>query len=357
MAEKTPKPGAKPKSGNRPSKGRDGSSNNGGGSSRGESSDPRGQPEASKSEGHRRPRLQVGHSYSEEVKGKKVAPEVEDFDPEVVASVNKRLGLPENKEPVIMDHYFREKDRTTKFGQLTTWFSLGERGTYLGGGHFPAGWRPVYVHVLIRHGSRWPTKKAWDRIKTAVQKLKFAGQGKASKKGKGPEMKVQYKMLSQYKMEMTYEILVPHGHAELEHAGQTLHWAYQDLFDEFPPAFQRVDKTRMNESHKAFRKGYMSAFWNPPVALPWAEIARASPQTEEGEKSASAMVKKMVNAWRNVFLPPITNRLNEELHMPNDVNKRLTDDDTLSIMEIIAFEYAVEKKLPEWHEIFTDREW
>lgn len=146
------------------------------------------------------------------------------------------------------------------------------------------------------------------------------------------------------------------GETELYMAGTVLLWNYMTLFDSSPPAFQRVDKLRMEQSYKAFLKGYRnSGRWNPPMPKRNEDVTSQGSEVTEAETVASTVVKDKVRPWRETFLPEITERLNKGLVMAS--GHHLDNDDALSIMELCAFLYARDWDLPVWHNIFTEQDW
>lgn len=71
-------------------------------------------------------------------------PLVSSMDPEIVRKVEQMVEEAKRKwDEHYGDHISRAKDITTKFGQLTSWYSRRNDGAYMGTMDYPKGWKPA----------------------------------------------------------------------------------------------------------------------------------------------------------------------------------------------------------------------
>ncbi|KAI9459508.1 histidine phosphatase superfamily [Lactarius psammicola] len=197
------------------------------------------------------------------------------------------------------------------------------------------------VHVLQRHGSRWPTSNAAARCKSAVDKLKRV-----------KDYEEDYLVfLKNFTWDLGENDLLPLGAKQSFDAGVTAFHRYAHIVsDDNPPFVRATDSTRVVDSAANWTAGFNAASHNAikasvdlilpesvrhtslrvsgnPLMAPQGNLTlddNMCPNAGDGDAESGR--------WLAIYAPPITERLNAAAPGAD-----LTDEDTYNLMSLCAF--------------------
>lgn len=216
----------------------------------------------------------------------------------------------------------------------------------------PQGCAVSMVNILQRHGARYPTTGAGEKIAASLAKLKLVHSIT------DPSL--------QFVPNFTYSFvgnqLVPFGRAQSYISGQIIAKKYAALGT---TSFVRAaDKARIVESSRWWRQGFegrpfetdLGDLPQPDLAIP---ISVTSNNTLGVKTCVAAMELKPSpgsiagREWLSTFAPPTTRRLNRALPGAN-----LTDSDIPNLMSLCGFDTAARNGTASpWCNVFTHQEW
>ncbi|KAI0355437.1 phytase [Trametes cingulata] len=190
------------------------------------------------------------------------------------------------------------------------------------------------VHILQRHGARFPTSGAAARIQTAVGKLK------AAEDYTDP--------LLSFVQNVTYSLglddLVPFGAAQSFDAGKQAFERYASLISADHLPFVRASSSdRVVASATNWTAGFAAASTDRFRPILSVVLSEAGNDTLDDNMCPSAgSSDPQTNQWLATFAPPMTARLNAGAPGAN-----LSDTDTYNLLTLCPFEtVANEKRSP-----------
>ncbi|KAI0758130.1 phytase [Fomes fomentarius] len=199
------------------------------------------------------------------------------------------------------------------------------------------------VHIIQRHGARFPTSGAGARIKNAVSKLKsveeYADPLLAFLKG--------------YTYDLGEADLVPLGATQSFQSGQEAFWRYRSLLSEKQQPFLRSSGgQRVVDSATNWTAGFAAASGHhfiPVVSVVLSEADNANNTLDDNMCSSAGDSDPQTDAWLATFAPPMTARLNAGAPGAN-----LTDTDTYNLLSLCAFDTVAHERRSDWCSIYEE---
>ncbi|KAI9446252.1 phytase [Lactarius indigo] len=180
------------------------------------------------------------------------------------------------------------------------------------------------VHVLQRHGTRWPTSNAAAKCKSAVNKLKRV-----------KDYEEDYLLfLKNFTWDLGENDLLPLGAEQSFDAGITAFHRYAHIVsNDNPPFVRAASSTRVVDSATNWTAGFNVASHNAIKANVDLILPESGNLTLDDNMCPSAGDGDAESGrWLATYAPPITRRLN--LAAPG---ADLTDKDTYNLMSLCAF--------------------
>ena len=224
----------------------------------------------------------------------------------------------------------------------------------------PEGCDISFAQVLSRHGARFPTASKSASYNATIQKIKsnvskFTG---------------RYAFLANYEYPLGANDLTTFGQQEMANSGIRYYSRYQGLTRNLTPFVRATSEARVLASAQYFNKGYhqarladknSTAFDEYPYPITIISEAVGSNNTlshglctnfEDGPDSQIGDNAQSI--WREIFTPPITARLNDNLRGAN-----LTAVDTIMIMDLCPFSTIASTtgEISPFCGLFMEHEW
>ncbi|KAI0072417.1 acid phosphatase, partial [Panus rudis PR-1116 ss-1] len=221
-----------------------------------------------------------------------------------------------------------------QWGQYSPWFPAEEYPPP------PESCELVQVHVLQRHGARYPNSD--DEYDKSVGRLLKAKEFKDSK----------LDFLRAYEYELDEEELSAFGAAQSFESGQQSYRRYSSLVTQRNLPFVRAaGKSRVIDSARNWTVGFAAAShqrYNPTVDVIIPEdqnntLHNDCPNATDGTKEKQT--------WLHVFAPPIAKRLSQAAK-----GAKVSDEDVFNLMAMCPFETIANQRPSEFCSLFTDDE-
>ncbi|KAI0327286.1 phosphoglycerate mutase-like protein [Cubamyces sp. BRFM 1775] len=264
-------------------------------------------------------------------------------------------ALNRNKSAAASDSHF---DIFKHWGNLSPWFSV-ERGSFGvdSGPEAPETCRVTGLHLLHRHGARYPTQWA-----------SFGGPANFSARlhnaADGWTASGDLEFMNNWTYKLGEEILTPFGRQQLFDLGVSMRMKYGFLLKNFTesntiPVFRTESQDRMLASAMNFALGFFGypfegqyqqsitiedSGYNNTLA-PYAVCPNARDRT----KSDRAI--PYVREWASIYLNDALERLRPQLH-----GYELTIEDVYTLQQMCAYE-TVAIGYSKFCELFTEDEW
>ncbi|KAF7795541.1 hypothetical protein EIP86_006703 [Pleurotus ostreatoroseus] len=204
----------------------------------------------------------------------------------------------------------------------------------------PSGCQINQVH--IRHGARYPTSGATDRIMRAVWKLLSV------KEYKDP----RFKFLKGFSYDLGVDDLVPFGADQSFKAGEEAFMRYSYLIGLDSLPFVRASSAeRVVISALNWTSGFAAAseyIFQPSLSVVLSEAANDTLDDKMCPSAGSSDAQTSV--WLAQYAPPVTKHLNDAAPGAN-----LTDVDTFSLMSLCPFESVAKRRKSEFCTIFESQ--
>ncbi|KAM5542355.1 hypothetical protein V8D89_003814 [Ganoderma adspersum] len=195
----------------------------------------------------------------------------------------------------------------------------------------PKGCSVDQVHILQRHGARYPTSGVGKRIKAAIKKLQSVHKYNDS----------NLTFLKHYKYDLHKNNLVPFGAAQSHQSGQEAFQRYGSLVSKKNPPFVRASSSdRVVDSATNWTAGFSAASGHgkwPVLSVILSESANDTLDNAMCKDVGSSDPQS--NQWLATFAPPLTARLNAAAPGAN-----LTDKDTDSLLAMCALDTVAHEK-------------
>ncbi|EPQ58850.1 phytase, partial [Gloeophyllum trabeum ATCC 11539] len=228
-------------------------------------------------------------------------------------------------------------DNFRDWAQYSPWYAVEEYVTP------PQGCSVTQVNIIQRHGARYPTSGAAQRLTSALAKLQSV------QTYTDPSLR----FLKMFKYDLGTDDLVGLGATQSFEAGQAVYQRYAGLVNESSIPFVRASgSTRVVDSASNWTAGFAHAnggLYAPKVSVIIDESLNDTLDDAMCPKAGSNDAQ--TDAWLSVFAPNITARLNAGAPGAN-----LTDVDTYNIMTLCPFESVAKENTSAFCRLFTDEE-
>ncbi|KAI9057638.1 phytase [Trametes sanguinea] len=205
----------------------------------------------------------------------------------------------------------------------------------------PANCKINQVHILQRHGARYPTSGAATRIEAAIAKLKAAN-------GYTDPLLA---FVDNYTYSLGHDDLVSFGATQSSSAGREAFQRYPFLISERQLPFVRASSSdRVVASANNWTAGFAAAsgFQFQPVLS--VVLSEAGNDTLDDNMCPSAgNSSPQTDQWLATFAPPMTARLNAGAPGAN-----LTDTDTYNLLSLCAFETVATEKRSQFCDVYEE---
>lgn len=239
------------------------------------------------------------------------------------------------------------------WGQYSPYFSAPEGSLDPG---VPKKCEITHVSMLSRHGSRFPTQSKSLAYKELIEQI----QGSVTNYAKG------YEFMKSYRYDLGADDLTPYGQKEMERSGKAFYKRYKKLVKLVTEPFIRASGSdRVIMSAQNFTMGfYNKQGRNASEYLPYVLVL---PEGEDFNNTldhgncaafedgpASNLGNDKKEAWRKIWVTPITERLNKKLPGAN-----LTLEETVFIMDLCPFNTVASSKAKhsKFCRLFSQDEW
>ncbi|KAI0337973.1 phosphoglycerate mutase-like protein [Trametopsis cervina] len=204
----------------------------------------------------------------------------------------------------------------------------------------PAGCRVTQVNIIQRHGARFPTTGASQRILSALHKIQ------AVPAYTSPLLR----FLESYEYGLGTDDLVAYGAAESFDAGREAFTRYEALVDDHRLPFIRSDSSQRDvDSATNWTAGFAAASggaYHPVLALVL-DTATGNNTLDNSQCPAAGTSSSETHTWQSIYLPPITAHLNRAAP-----GAHLTDEDTYNLISICPFETIATGMKSAWCALF-----
>lgn len=244
------------------------------------------------------------------------------------------------------------------WGQYSPYFSIPSEIS----ADVPAGCEVTFAQLLSRHGARDPTASKTISYDNTIRQIhknvrSFAG---------------KYAFLQDYVYNLGADQLTTFGEQEMVNSGIKFYNRYQSLSEQRSPFFRSSGQTRVVESAQNFTQGYHQAWLADPnttapdvFPYPITVISESDGSnntlshglcTDFEDDTDSSIGNDAQAKWVEIFAPPITARLNENLPGAN-----LSVAQTIYMMDLCPFNTVASDigtispfcslfSAPEWHQ-------
>ncbi|PKI84633.1 hypothetical protein MVES1_001878 [Malassezia vespertilionis] len=202
------------------------------------------------------------------------------------------------------------------------------------------------VHLLSRHGARYPTGskeggqyKFGQKVAKARQSGDFKAEGDLS-------------FLNSWNYSLGSEVLVHTGAQELFDSGVKAYLDYAKLLDgyEHKPVIRTTSQSRMLDSARYWTLGFFG--WDAPEKMHLEVLTEDSSQNNTLAPVCNEVYyDDSVNDWIDTYSPPIAKRLNSML-----TGFKISDEDIYNVMTLCGYE-TVSQGYSDFCNIFTKEEW
>ncbi|KAI5466591.1 histidine phosphatase superfamily [Mariannaea sp. PMI_226] len=220
----------------------------------------------------------------------------------------------------------------------------------------PKGCTINFAQALLRHGARYPTSKKSKLYNATLARI----QTSVTQYGKG------YEWIKDYTYNLGSDDLTGFGQDELTESGKIFWQRYKELAKHSEPFIRTSGADRVIMSSYNFTTGFYeaqgrsaSAEMEKILIIPegdgWNNTLSHGlcPAFEDGW--ASVLGDEATKAWRDIFIPSIMKRLNENLPGAN-----LTDEDVIYMMDLCPFNTVNTegaKQTSRFCDLFAKHEW
>lgn len=223
----------------------------------------------------------------------------------------------------------------------------------------PSGCDVTFVQMLSRHGARDPTSSKTTKYNDTVKAI----QSSVTSYGSG------YEFIGDYEYTLGADQLTTFGQLELFNGGLKFYARYEELAQANTPFFRSSGEDRVVESARNWTQGFHQALVAAgrvgSESFPYDILTISEDEGVNNTLSHSLCTNfedgqydeykdNAQGNWTAVFLPNITQRLNDNLPGAN-----ITADQTIYLMDLCPFNTVADDagRLSEWCSLFTADEW
>ncbi|TFY79221.1 hypothetical protein EWM64_g4791 [Hericium alpestre] len=271
----------------------------------------------------------------------------------VLAPVNDVFPL---SRPDTADHKGSKFDVLHQWGNLSPMFSV-DADTF-GLPHssplVPEGCGLTQVHLLHRHGARYPTSSSAPSALAAKVHNATAGKGFTAS---GP-----LAFLNEWTYKLGAEILTPFGRSQLYNLGVGFRVRYGELLKGFTdlPVWRTTSEERMIDSALQFAAGFFGVQWYQGDYHQLVEIEASGynstlapyDQCANANNNISSLGGVQSNKWAAIYTKPTIKRLQKLIKG----NLTLTSADIIGMQQACAYE-TVALGSSSFCSLFTEEEW
>ena len=255
----------------------------------------------------------------------------------------------------VEEGYICQPDISNYWGQYSPYYSVPSDIS----SEVPKDCKITFAQILSRHGARDPTESKSVKYNETIQKIKSNVQ----------HFEGDYTFLADYKYSLGADQLTKFGEQELFNSGMKYYDRYQALTKHLYPFVRASGQDRVVASAENFTQGYIQAALadsgmkiDPDTheIVIISEAAGSNNTLDHGlcksfEDLPSYDIGKLAQeTWQAVFTPPITARLNANLHGAN-----LTSYETIFLMDLCPFDTVASPlgEISPFCSLFTAEEW
>ncbi|KAF2234386.1 phosphoglycerate mutase-like protein [Viridothelium virens] len=191
------------------------------------------------------------------------------------------------------------------------------------------------IQILSRHGERHPIAHQEHRLRQTLNKIHNSVPGKS--------LMGKYQFLADYSYNLEANTLVPWGKQEMARSGRNFFERYRPLTANYTPFIRSTHSPRVVESADQFALGFHQArlafHGSPDPSYPYPKdvISGDHNTLHHGlctafEQGTSKYDIKARDAYFNVFIPPIQQRLDTNL-----MGAKLSEQDAVRMMDLCPF--------------------
>ncbi|KAI0684185.1 phytase [Cytidiella melzeri] len=204
----------------------------------------------------------------------------------------------------------------------------------------PAGCEVTQVNIIQRHGARFPTAGASERILTALNKIQSVTAFTSSR----------LDFLKTYKYNLGTDDLVQYGANESFESGKEIFLRYSELVSSEMLPFVRADISQRDiDSALNWTAGFSAASQHMlnPVLSVVIDVATGNDTLDGSQCPAAGRADKETNEWLSTYAPLITAQLNVDAP-----GAGLTDKDTYNLISLCPFETLATLQKSPWCTLF-----
>ncbi|KXN84944.1 3-phytase A [Leucoagaricus sp. SymC.cos] len=199
------------------------------------------------------------------------------------------------------------------------------------------------VNILKRHGARFPTSSAANRILSGVNKLKSATSFT------NPHLQ----FLANFTYDLGTDVLVPLGALQSYNAGKSVFSRYRRLVGPDNVPFVRASGSeRVVDSATNWTSGFSFASQhklNPVLSVIMSEDPTANNTLDDSGCPLAGDSDDKVNVWVDIYASPIADRLNSQAV---GMNANITATDIDNLISLCPFESVAKQKLSRFCDVF-----
>lgn len=208
------------------------------------------------------------------------------------------------------------------------------------------------VHLLYRHGARYPTDGPHKGPAAFGQRLADVQQSQHAR------VHGELAFLKNWTYQLGTALLVNQGGHDMFQAGSQAYYQYAALLGNVRPVIRTTSQRRMLDSARYWSLGFFGLDAADKVDLEVLEEAKHKNSTlspkytcKNARKKKFKFGRQLAATWKATYLPPITARFQSLTD-----NWTWTDEDVYAMMSLCAFE-TVGLGVSRFCPLFTKREW
>ncbi|KZT40083.1 phosphoglycerate mutase-like protein [Sistotremastrum suecicum HHB10207 ss-3] len=240
------------------------------------------------------------------------------------------------------------------WGNLAPWFSVASQGLPQASPQIPKGCELNQVHLLHRHGARYPTTGSSPSVlATALHNATVAGTGFTATG--------ELAFLNDWSFKLGAELLTPFGREQLFDLGVGFRVKYGDLLNNFTtlPVFRTTSEQRMLDSALNFAAGFFGVpnfltDYNQEIIIEADGFNNTLAPYETCQNSnlpVGNFGNVQIAKWQNIYLAAAQKRLQKEIKGIN-----LTIPLVFAMQQTCAYE-TVALGFSSFCDLFTEEEW
>ncbi|KDR85316.1 hypothetical protein GALMADRAFT_218408 [Galerina marginata CBS 339.88] len=256
-------------------------------------------------------------------------------------------------QPNAQDKKAQSFDVLQRLANLAPWQSVDSFGLPNASPLIPKGCEVKQVHLLHRHGARYPTADGGTAL--------FAGRLHTAATGSGFSASGSLSFLNTWTYKLGSEILTPFGRSQLFNLGVGFRVKYGELLKDFTnlPVFRTTSEERMLDSALHFTAGlfgvqtYQQEYHQLIMVENNGQNNTLAPyfNCANANNAVEAIGNDQANKWAQIYLQPTIKRLSKLIK-----GYQFTVTDLIAMHQLCAYE-TVALGFSEFCDLFTEDEW